>query len=160
MSAAGGGDDERSLESIEDTPLKSRDNRDSEYPPDLIAFPGKGRQSSASPAGSSTSTALPGDSNTPGSRHPLVGSPPPVLHSPLYHQFGTLPYARAGSPYSVSGLGPTCKQGYVTIPRRPRVPSWTGSGPPTACLLDQSVDQPQPVYDNLGPRQVTSLQKF
>ncbi|KAK9497448.1 hypothetical protein O3M35_004157 [Rhynocoris fuscipes] len=150
---AGGNDDDRSVESLDDIPLKSREKLDTEYPPDLIAFPGRGRQNNVSP-GSSTSTALQGDGNTPGSRHPLVGSPPPILHSPLYQQFGTLPYARAGSPYSVSGLGSAAKPGYVTIPRRPRVPSWTGSAPPTSCILDQSTDinLPQPVYDNLGPR--------
>lgn len=41
------------------------------------------------------------------------------------------------------------RSGYVTIPRRPRIPSWTASLSP---VLVSPEDGVEPVYDNLGPR--------
>ncbi|EZA55253.1 Leucine-rich repeat-containing protein [Ooceraea biroi] len=80
------------------------------------------------------------------------GSPPPGQYHPA--GFKTLPHSRSVTPY---GLGPSSsssspmapvlpRHGYVTIPRRPRAPSWS-SGPPTS-----PTDVFEPVYDNLGVR--------
>lgn len=69
-------------------------------------------------------------------------SPSPVspLHSPNSFM-ATLPYSRSHSP----------RHGYVTIPRRPRVPSWSSAPTPTL-LEDPLSPKAEPVYDNLGPR--------
>lgn len=55
------------------------------------------------------------------------------------------------------------KQGYVTIPRKPRTPSWTPSlssnltdFPPTSPTAQMSPDLVEPVYDNLGLRTTAS----
>lgn len=79
------------------------------------------------------------------------GSPPSGQYHPA--AFKTLPHSRSVTPY---GLGPSSssssmapvlpRHGYVTIPRRPRAPSWS-SGPPTS-----PTDVLEPVYDNLGLR--------
>lgn len=101
--------------------------QDSADPPDLLAFPGKG---------SSGGTAL-GTLGSPSSRPAGLA------------QFGTLPYARSHSPFSPPApVVP--RAGYVTIPRRPRVPSWTASLSPVLVSPDESYCEP--VYDNLGPR--------
>ncbi|XP_063233458.1 leucine-rich repeat-containing protein 24-like [Bacillus rossius redtenbacheri] len=97
------------------------------YPPDLLAFGG----GQASPAASSASTA-PDSSRLP-PQSPAQQLPPHLL-------FGTLPYSRSQSPFS-----PRHHQGYVTIPRRPRVPSWGSAHDGLGLRLE-------PVYDNLGPR--------
>lgn len=110
------------------------------HPPDLLAFPrgGGGGGGHSSPASSIVSTI------------PSFQSP---LHSPIYS--GTLPYNRSQSPFgSRSTQAPA---GYVTIPRRPRVPSWASSA--AASTPTGHLDDPlgvgrlcEPVYDNLGPR--------
>jgi hypothetical protein len=120
--------------------------------PDLLAFQ-QPRAGHDSPAGSSTSTApdssrLPMQPHSPG----LILQPPPHLSG-----FGTLPYARSQSPFS-PGLYPimgscgslpvvTNRQGYVTIPRRPRAPSW--AAPPR---IGDPLLKMDPIYDNLGRR--------
>lgn len=115
--------------------------------PDLLAFPPRAGQDS--PAGSSTSTAP--DST----RLPLQS---PVMLPPHLAGFGTLPYARSHSPFSPGMSAPvmgscgslpivTSRQGYVTIPRRPRAPSWAAPPRPGDPLL-----KVEPIYDNLGPR--------
>lgn len=116
-----------------------RSYRKGTHPPDLLAFPrGGGGGGHSSPASSIVSTI------------PSFQSP---LHSPIYS--GTLPYNRSQSPFSSrSAQAPA---GYVTIPRRPRVPSWAGNAAastPTGHLDDPlGVGRPcEPVYDNLGPR--------
>lgn len=45
-----------------------------------------------------------------------------------------------------------CDCRYVTIPRRPRVPSWSSA--PTPTLLEDPLGllKVEPAYDNLGPR--------
>ncbi|XP_033177837.1 amphoterin-induced protein 1-like [Bombus impatiens] len=63
--------------------------------------------------------------------------------------FKTLPHNRSVTPYGItsSSIAPVMpRHGYVTIPRRPRAPSWS-SGPPTS-----PTDGLEPVYDNLGLR--------
>lgn len=116
------------------------------YPPDLLAFPPRGI-SQISPAGSSASTVA----DT--SRLPAHHGPQSPLHSPLYETtalYGTLPYSRSQSPFT-SPLGQHVRiqrQGYITIPRRPRQ-SWS-SEPPT------STDICEPLYDNLGLRTTAS----
>ncbi|XP_014260449.1 uncharacterized protein LOC106673046 [Cimex lectularius] len=140
------GDEDRSSESIETTPQRLRDKLESEtYPPDLIAFQGRGH--TASPAGSSTSTAL-----DPASRHTLHLGHQSPLHSPIYNGFGMLPYSRSQSPFSPAAPIILPCQGYVTIPRRPRIPSWSSA--PTPSLLEDPLSpiKAEPVYDNLGPR--------
>lgn len=112
------------------------------HPPDLLSFPrGGGGGGQSSPASSIVSTI------------PSFQSP---LHSPIYS--GTLPYNRSQSPFnSRPALPPS---GYVTIPRRPRVPSWAGSAAAsTPTGGHPALDDPlgvgricEPVYDNLGPR--------
>jgi hypothetical protein len=125
-----------------DTPQLSRDKLDGEtFPPDLIAFQGRGP--SISPAGSSASTALENS-------RILVGPQSPV-QSPIYHGFGTLPYSRSQSPFSP--VAPVLqRQGYVTIPRRHRVPSWSSAPTPTLMEEAHLPLRAEPVYDNLGPR--------
>jgi hypothetical protein len=120
--------------------------------PDLLAFQ-QPRPGQDSPAGSSTSTApdstrLPLQPHSPG----LILQPPPHVMG-----FGTLPYSRSQSPFS-PGLNPimgscgslpivTNRQGYVTIPRRPRAPSW--AAPPR---MGDPLLKMDPIYDNLGRR--------
>ncbi|XP_072750026.1 uncharacterized protein Kek5 [Anoplolepis gracilipes] len=128
-----------------------------QYPPDLLAFSG-GRGSSPT---SQTSTApdntrLPNQHATTTTTAAVAaasssyGSSPPNQYHPA--AFKTLPHSRSATPY---GLGPSSsssiapvlpRHGYVTIPRRPRAPSWS-SGPPTS-----PTDILEPVYDNLGLR--------
>lgn len=121
----------------------SRPYRKGTHPPDLLAFPRGGH---SSPAGSVVSS----------STVPSFQSP---LHSPVYSS-GTLPYNRSQSPFNSRPAHPA--SGYVTIPRRPRAPSWAtvGSGASTPCGgAAVGLEDPlgvgrlcEPVYDNLGPR--------
>lgn len=115
------------------------------HPPDLLAFPRGGPVSSSS-------TIVP----------PSFALQQSPLHSPVYSS-GTLPYNRSQSPFN-SVRQPS--SGYVTIPRRPRAPSWapaSASGASTPCGAGGGlVEDPlglaaggrlcEPVYDNLGPR--------
>lgn len=116
------------------------------YPPDLLSFPPRGI-SQISPAGSSASTVA----DT--SRLPAHHGPQSPIHSPLFETaalYGTLPYSRSQSPFT-SPLGQPVRiprQGYITIPRRPRQ-SWS-SEPPS------STDICEPLYDNLGLRTTAS----
>lgn len=152
-------DDRRSTNSLEQlSSCNSQDNlllqerlrpiaTRSHHPPDLLAFPSRRLQ--ASPAGSSVSNEL--DSS---SRFRALHSP---VRSPIYQvhpytpSYDTLPYSRTQSPYSPTASTPVVpqRQGYVTIPRRPRVPSWSSAPTPT---LEDALAKPEPVYDNLGPR--------
>lgn len=115
------------------------------------------------------------------------------LGSPIYHQaplgyttsmtpagFRTLQHPRTGkaiavaanranSPFTPAPLlmpQTVLKQGYVTIPRKPRTPSWAPSAnstavdflPPTSPTsitsdyTQATTDLPDPIYDNLGMR--------
>lgn len=146
--------EDRSLDSLDAVPQQqSQDGQDDDlghldtartYPPDLLSFPSPAYQ--VSPAGSTASTA-------PDSTHlPAQHGPQSPVHSPIYHGHpgisGTLPYSRSHSPFSPVVLP---RQGYVTIPRRPRVPSWSSAPTPSSVGGDQSF-RFEPVYDNLGPR--------
>ncbi|CAD6227278.1 GSCOCG00006065001-RA-CDS [Cotesia congregata] len=122
------------------------------YPPDLLAFSG-GR--GASPT--SQSSTLP---DTRSSTHYQHQSHPqqspsqqqsPRGFSPSSGQypaaFKTLPHNLNRQMGVYSPVHPVMpRHGYVTIPRRPRAPSWS-SGPPSS-----PVDHLEPVYDNLGAR--------
>lgn len=146
--------EDRSLDSLDTIPQQhSQDGLDVEpgqpetartYPPDLLTFPSRGNQ--VSPAGSTASTAP--DST----RLPAQHGPQSPVHSPVYHPHpgmsGTLPYSRSASPFTPVVLP---RQGYVTIPRRPRVPSWSSAPTPTPMGGDP-LFKFEPVYDNLGPR--------
>ncbi|XP_023288935.1 leucine-rich repeat-containing protein 24 isoform X2 [Orussus abietinus] len=108
-----------------------------QYPPDLLAFSG-GR--GASPT--SQASTIPDTSRTNHLPGPF-GSPSSSQYSAA---FKTLPHNRSGTPFT-AGVPPVMpRHGYVTIPRRPRAPSWS-SGPPTS-----PGDTLEPVYDNLGLR--------
>lgn len=114
------------------------------HPPDLLSFPS--RRYNISPAGSATSKGY--DSMPRSLLSPGVHS----LQNPAFrYNFGTLPYSRSHSPLTP---GPIVhpRQGYVTIPRRPRIPSWSSA--PTPSLLDDPLSPilAEPIYDNLGPR--------
>lgn len=115
------------------------------YPPDLLSFPARAPQ--ISPAASSAST-VPDTSRLPPQLNPA--SP---MHSPIYapNPFRTLPYSRSQSPFTAPITPPviTPRQGYVTIPRRPRVPSWSSTA--STQILPSSEAQ-EPLYDNLGLR--------
>lgn len=73
---------------------------------------------------------------------------------------------RSNSPFTPAPIMYTpvvMKQGYVTIPRKPRTPSWTPSlsstmtdFPPTSPTLTMSSELAEPVYDNLGLRTTAS----
>ncbi|XP_049937804.1 leucine-rich repeat-containing protein 24-like [Schistocerca serialis cubense] len=135
---------ERSLDSL-DSSLCGISSQRPRGQPDLLSFPGQ-----VSPAGSSAST-VPDSTRLPPQHGPQ--SPPPqpyVMVTP--HAFGTLPYSRSQSPFSPAAIAvpPRSANGYVTIPRRPRVPSW--SSPPTPLQLQLELPPRLPVYDNLGPR--------
>lgn len=120
------------------------------YPPDLLSFPPRAAQ--ISPAASSAST-VPDTTRLPQQLNPI--SP---IHSPIYgmttnqNLFRTLPYSRSQSPFTAP-ITPnsvvTPRQGYVTIPRRPRVPSWSSTA--STQILPSSEAQ-EPLYDNLGLR--------
>lgn len=121
--------------------LDSPDYRlNSHYPPDLLPFPPRGAQ--VSPAASSASTVA--DTT----RLPAHHGPQSPLNSPIYDQlnlYRTLPYSRSHSPF----VGPAPRiprQGYVTIPRRPRQQSWSSEPPNVSDLTSE------PLYDNLGLR--------
>jgi len=147
------GSEDHSLDSMDTVPQQqSQDGLDADsgrsentrtYPPDLLSFPS--RASQVSPAGSTASTAP--DST----RLPAQHGPQSPIHSPVYHPHpgmsGTLPYSRSQSPFSPVVLP---RQGYVTIPRRPRVPSWSSA--PTPTPMGDPLFKFEPVYDNLGPR--------
>lgn len=106
------------------------------YPPDLLP-PFPHRASQVSPAGSSASTVA----DT--SRLPALHGPQSPLHSPFYdHIYRTLPHSRSHSPFTPVSAPFVPRQGYVTIPRRPRQQSWSSEPPEVA----------EPLYDNLGRR--------
>lgn len=117
------------------------------YPPDLLSFPARAPQ--ISPAASSAST-VPDTTRLPTQLNPV--SP---IHSPIYsvnqNLFRTLPYSRSQSPFTAPITPPviTPRQGYVTIPRRPRVPSWSSTA---STQIMPSTEAQEPLYDNLGLR--------
>ncbi|KAJ2941084.1 hypothetical protein O0L34_g10316 [Tuta absoluta] len=119
------------------------------YPPDLLSFPARAAQ--ISPAASNAST-VPDTTRLPSQINPI--SP---IHYPIYglttnqNLFRTLPYSRSQSPFTAPITPPvvTPRQGYVTIPRRPRVPSWSSTA--STQILPSSEAQ-EPLYDNLGLR--------
>ncbi|XP_059481701.1 leucine-rich repeat-containing protein 24 [Neocloeon triangulifer] len=114
--------------------------------PDLLAF----QPRHDSPAGSSTSTAPDSTRLPPQPISGLILQPAPHLTG-----FGTLPYARSQSPFTMHPMMGSCgslpivtnRQGYVTIPRRPRAPSW--AAPPR---VGDPLLRMEPIYDNLGRR--------
>ncbi|KYM95669.1 PREDICTED: uncharacterized protein LOC108780121 [Cyphomyrmex costatus] len=132
-----------------------------QYPPDLLAFSGgRGASPTSQASTAPDSTRLPSQqmivpaaaAATTVATASSYGSPPSGQYHPA--AFKTLPHSRSATPY---GLGPSSsssspmapvlpRHGYVTIPRRPRAPSWS-SAPPTS-----PTDALEPVYDNLGLR--------
>ncbi|XP_050448362.1 leucine-rich repeat-containing protein 24-like isoform X2 [Cataglyphis hispanica] len=130
-----------------------------QYPPDLLAFSGgRGASPTSQTSTAPDSTHLPNQYvtatttvTTAATTSSSYGSPPPGQYHPA--AFKTLPHSRSVTPYGIgpssssSSMAPVLpRHGYVTIPRRPRAPSWS-SGPPTS-----PTDILEPVYDNLGLR--------
>ncbi|KAL6435631.1 hypothetical protein ACFW04_005511 [Cataglyphis niger] len=130
-----------------------------QYPPDLLAFSGgRGASPTSQTSTAPDSTHLPNQYvtatttvTTAAATSSSYGSPPPGQYHPA--AFKTLPHSRSVTPYAIgpssssSSMAPVLpRHGYVTIPRRPRAPSWS-SGPPTS-----PTDILEPVYDNLGLR--------
>lgn len=150
-------DEKRSLD-FEHQPKRSQDTLNVDYgrhdgrtyPPDLLSFPPRATQ--ISPAASNAST-VPDTTRLPPQLNPI--SP---IHSPIYgissrdqNIFKTLPYSRSQSPFTAPITPPvvTPRQGYVTIPRRPRVPSWSSTA---STQIMPSTETTEPLYDNLGLR--------
>lgn len=150
-------DDEKRSLGFEHITKRSHDALDVEYertngrayPPDLLSFPPRAAQ--ISPAASNAST-VPDTTRLPPQINPV--SP---IHSPIYgmttnqNLFRTLPYSRSQSPFTAPITPPvvTPRQGYVTIPRRPRVPSWSSTA---STQILPSAEAQEPLYDNLGLR--------
>ncbi|XP_029036672.1 uncharacterized protein LOC114872988 isoform X2 [Osmia bicornis bicornis] len=146
----GVGDDEREeratpeLESGTGTLCRGGGGSYRQYPPDLLAFSGgRGASPTSQASTAPDNTRLPSQHATPNSA--AYGSPSNQYPA----AFKTLPHNRSVTPYGItsSTIAPVMpRHGYVTIPRRPRAPSWS-SGPPTS-----PTDGLEPVYDNLGLR--------
>lgn len=149
-------DDEKRVIGYEEMSKRSQDALNVEYgrtdvrayPPDLLSFPPRAAQ--ISPAASNAST-VPDTTRLPPQINPI--SP---IHSPIYgvtnqNLFRTLPYSRSQSPFTAPITSPvvTPRQGYVTIPRRPRVPSWSSTA---STQILPSTEAQEPLYDNLGLR--------
>nr|XP_003703399.2 PREDICTED: uncharacterized protein LOC100883846 isoform X2 [Megachile rotundata]XP_012140813.1 PREDICTED: uncharacterized protein LOC100883846 isoform X1 [Megachile rotundata]XP_012140814.1 PREDICTED: uncharacterized protein LOC100883846 isoform X3 [Megachile rotundata]XP_012140815.1 PREDICTED: uncharacterized protein LOC100883846 isoform X4 [Megachile rotundata] len=146
----GVGDDEREeratpeLESGTGTLCRGGGGSYRQYPPDLLAFSGgRGASPTSQASTAPDNTRLPSQHATPSAA--AYGSPANQYPA----AFKTLPHNRSVTPYGIasSTIAPVMpRHGYVTIPRRPRAPSWS-SGPPTS-----PTDGLEPVYDNLGVR--------
>ncbi|XP_076647015.1 leucine-rich repeat, immunoglobulin-like domain-containing kekkon 5 protein [Halictus rubicundus] len=146
----GVGDDEREeratpeLESGTGTLCRGGGGSYRQYPPDLLAFSGgRGASPTSQASTAPDNTRLPSQHATPTTS--AFGSPSNQYPA----AFKTLPHNRSVTPYGIasSTIAPVMpRHGYVTIPRRPRAPSWS-SGPPTS-----PTDALEPVYDNLGVR--------
>lgn len=167
-------DDETQSVALSDTTPRSRatfvdDGYGTNLPPDLLAFPARFPQSP------STQSSI---SNIPDG-HLYIKSP---ASSPIYQHNGYMGPAPSGfrtlqhpknrninilnrnnSPFTPAPIlyAPVVmKQGYVTIPRKPRTPSWAPSiastmieFPPTSPTSTISTELGmEPVYDNLGLR--------
>lgn len=174
---AGHQDEETQSISLSDTTARSRttfidDGYGTNLPPDLLAFPSRFPQSPS--LQSSISNIQDG--------HLYAKSPmasPIYQHNPNFYQgpnsgFRTLQLPkgrnmsiinRSQSPFTPAPIiyPVVMKQGYVTIPRKPRTPSWTPSlssnltdFPPTSPTSQMSPDLVEPVYDNLGLRTTAS----
>ena len=136
-------DDERERATPDlDNDTLTHDTSYRQYPPDLLAFSG-GR--GASPT--SQASTVPDSSRMMNQTSTPFGSPSGQYPT----SFKTLPHNRSSSVTSShynSGVQVMPRHGYVTIPRRPRAPSWS-SGPPTSPTTIEGIE---PVYDNLGLR--------
>lgn len=178
FSIPGNQDDETQSVSLSDTTPRSRatfidDGYGTNLPPDLLSFPTRFPQSPS--LQSSISNIQDG--------HLYAKSPPvasPIYqHNPNMYQgpnsgFRTLQLPkgrnmvmsnRSNSPFTPAPImyPVVMKQGYVTIPRKPRTPSWTPSlssnitdFPPTSPTSTMSSEFVEPVYDNLGLRTTAS----
>lgn len=175
-------DDETQSLALSDTRPRSRqtfvdDGYGTNLPPDLLKF---GNRFPQSPSMQSSLSNL-HDSYMYG-KSPL-GSPV-YQHAPLGYTttmtpagFRTLQHPKIGrtiavatnrsnSPFTAAPLifpQTVMKQGYVTIPRKPRTPSWAPSAnstvidfPPTSPTSMTSSELADPIYDNLGMRTTAS----
>ena len=151
----GVGDDERerATPDLEIGTLSRNGNHYSsrQYPPDLLAFSGIRGSSPISQASTAPDNSRLFNQNFNGS----FGSPWSLYvgnSAGTGGGFKTLPHNRSGAPYSISNgsaIPVLPRQGYVTIPRRPRAPSWSSGPPISPTETDELVE---PVYDNLGQR--------
>lgn len=170
-------DDETQSIALSDTTSRSRhayidDGYNTQFPPDLLAFSGRFAQSPS--LHSSVSNIQDGRlyvkspiSSPSYSNNPVVYGRQviaPQNFRTLQHPKNVRPIAlgRANSPFTPGPIiypPVLLKQGYVTIPRKPRIPSWTPSMystmsdfPPTSPTSVISGEIVEPVYDNLGLR--------
>lgn len=108
----------------------------------MLTFPAKNNQGSSA-------DGIPFVTTADQSPYPR---PQKLLNSPQYAgQFGTLPYSRSHSPFSPPLSIVPRQSGYVTIPRKPRVPSWSSPLSPVYIDSEEPIKS-EPIYDNLGPR--------
>lgn len=166
--------------SLSDTTPRSRttyidDGYGTNLPPDLLAF------SQRFPQSPSLQSSM---SNIQDGRlyvkspvaSPIYQHQPTTLYAAPNSGFRTLQHPkvarnmaaqhRANSPFTPAPVlyAPVImKQGYVTIPRKPRTPSWAPSlsstltdFPPTSPTSTMSSELVEPVYDNLGLRTTAS----
>lgn len=171
----GSHDEETQSVTLSDTTPRSRqtfvdDGYGTNLPPDLLSFPARFPQSPS--LQSSISNIQDGRIyvKSPVSSPVYNNNPGIQIISPgfrtLQHPKNARPIAlhgnRSNSPFTPAPImypPVLMKPGYVTIPRKPRIPSWTPSVPPnvtefaptspTSVISGEIVE---PVYDNLGLR--------
>lgn len=176
----GNQDEETQSISLSDTTARSRttyidDGYGTNLPPDLLAFPSRFPQSPS--LQSSVSNMQ--DVHLYGTKSPV--SSPIYQHHPGLYQGPNSGYRtlqlpkqrnmvihqpRSQSPFTPAPIlfpAVVLKQGYVTIPRKPRTPSWTPSLTASTMTADYPLTSPamspdlvEPVYDNLGRRTTAS----
>lgn len=178
----GNQEDETQSVSLSDTTARSRttyidDGYGTNLPPDLLAFPSRFPQSPSLQSSISNMQ----DGHLYATKSPV--SSPIYQHHPALYQGTNSGYRtlqlpkqrnitcnqyqqRSQSPFTPAPIiypAVVMKQGYVTIPRKPRTPSWTPSLTASTMTADYPLSSPamspdlvEPVYDNLGLRTTAS----
>lgn len=183
----GSHDEETNSVALSDTTPRSRqtfvdDGYGTNLPPDLLSFPARVPQS---PSLQSSMSNIPDNRlyvksplsspvyqhvaanhpNTPGGGN-IYGTTPAAFRTLQHPKNRNLTLAgnnRNNSPFLPAPIvypPVVMKQGYMTIPRKPRVPSWTPScsttlsefQPTNVSNTDSVTTAVEPVYDNLGLR--------
>lgn len=180
--SSGNQEDETQSVSLSDTTARSRttfidDGYGTNLPPDLLAFPSRFPQSPSLQSSISNMQ----DGHLYATKSPV--SSPIYQHHPAMYQGTNSGYRtlqlpkqrnmalshnqqRSQSPFTPAPIiypAVVMKQGYVTIPRKPRTPSWTPSLTASTMTADYPLTSPamspdlvEPVYDNLGLRTTAS----
>lgn len=178
----GSHDEETQSIALSDTTARSRhayidDGHGTNLPPDLLAFSNRFPQSPSLQSSVSniqdgrlyikSPVSSPVYTNQGGYNGQMMTPHYRTLQHPKAGRQGmTMAGARANSPFTPAPIiypPLLLKQGYVTIPRKPRVPSWTPSihstmsdFPPMSPTSIISGEIVEPVYDNLGIRTTAS----